>query len=670
MDRGKTLIGVIGGLVSGLVLLTGSFAVLRTLQAPRPSAAGKAGAAAADRAKVTVTSNVAGAQILIDGTPCGLAPCQIEIKPGAHQAEARKPAYAGDTREFIVRAKDNAAVEMSLQPLPSSVEVASDLVSGRLQLDRDAPLALSGGTAHFEIPPGSHKLRFTSGAFEANFEIEVQAGAPPKLIAPPATRGLRAIVVAGAGPLGRLWSTEKQAELLVGARELGLVPDDGIALPALDRGAHRFILKRPQPLAEIDFAYEIAENPTVWISLRTNRKLGTLQILTGLDGAKVILDGKDTGSLTRRGGRALLLAPPGSHEVRVEKAGFIAPPPQKVTVREGGEAALEFRLDPQPTRASLAVIAAPPGAVLSIDGRQVATAGPDGSANLGDLEPGARVLTARRPGYLPGKWDLNLTAGRNGPARAPLQRAPATLRVTVQPAKAAAQITVRRAGQFDEKPISESEPPLTLPDGDYTVTGVDTSGQRQAVQVKLEGGKESVAAIVFAAAVSGPKAEAGSPPVKSLGLDAWEAAGGGWKRTDGMVVQEGDGIHLAPVRASAHAVTFAAKVRPGRPVRWVTQFRDRTNYTLYDFDGQRLERIDFAGGKRTLRNRASHAGPADGTLRIRMSLQSGVLRTSAMVGGQWVDLDTAEAPNGTGRFGFYVAGRDRIALSDFRYEYR
>lgn len=664
MDRGRSVIGVLGGMMAGLVLLTGSIAVLRSLRTPPPTA-GKS----ADRAAISVTANVPGAQILIDGAPCGIAPCQTELKPGVHQAEARKPAYAGELREFTVRPKDNAPVELSLQPLPSSVEVSSDLMAGRLQLDQDPPIALTGGAAHFEIPPGAHRLRFVSGAFEANFEIEVQAGAPPKLVAPPKTRGLRAIAVAGAGPLGRLWATEKQADLMVGARELGLVPDDGIALPALDRGVHRFVLKRPQPLPEIDFAYEVAENPTVWISLRTNRKLGTLQVITGLDDVNVFLDGKETASPTRRGGRALLLTPPGPHEVRVEKAGFIAPPPQKVIVREGGETALEFRLDPRPTRASLTVVAAPPGAAILVDGKQSAVAGPDGSATIGDLEPGARILTARRPGYLPGKWDLNLTAGRNGPVRAALQRAPATLRVTIQPPTPGVKLTLRRSGEFDERPIAEPGSALALPEGDYTVTGIDASGQRQVAQAKLEAGKEALAALTFAPAAPTPNLETGAP-VKALGTDALEAAGAGWKRVDGLVVQEADGIHLAPTRSSAHSVTFTARVRPGHPVRWVTQFRDALNYTLYDFNGGRFERVEFVKGKRLLRNRAQHSGPVSDSVQVRMSLQSGVLRTSAQVGGQWIDLDTVDAPNGTGRFGFYVSGRRRIALSDFRYEYR
>ena len=105
---------------------------------------------------------------------------------------------------------------------------------------------------------------------------------------------VRAIVVTGAGPNGRLWVTDKNAQLAVGAREFGLIPEEGLALPAMERGAHQFILK-PAQGGDITFAYEIAENPTAWISLRTFRRLGTLRILTDVEDAKVIPGREDDG---------------------------------------------------------------------------------------------------------------------------------------------------------------------------------------------------------------------------------------------------------------------------------------------------------------------------------------------------------------------------------------
>ncbi len=158
-------------------------------------------------------------------------------------------------------------------------------------------------------------------------------------------------------------------------------------------------------------------------------------------------------------------------------------------------------------------------------------------------------------------------------------------------------------------------------------------------------------------------------PAKQLSLSDWDGAPG-WNRQGELVVNEGSGIMLAPIRASGRSVTFTAHVRPGKAVRWVTQFRDASNYTLYELGGDGLNRSDVVSGKRIQRNRVPLSGAAAEPVRVRMNLQAGVLRTSPFFAGQWVDLDTVDAVNGTGRFGFYLAERSRLALSAFRYEYR
>ena len=489
MDRGRTLIGVMGGLVSGLAIMAGTLAVIRTFRTPPPGPAIPSG-----RVRVAIKASLATAQILVDNEFCGSGKCEVTLRPGIHRAEAGKPGYAGEAREFTATA--GLQLELGLQPLPSAVEVVSDLVNGTLRLDNQPPVRLGGGGAQLTgVEPGEHQLQFSGGAFQAAFKLEMQAGSAPKLLAPPIVRGLRAIVVGGAGSSSRLWVSDKNAELSIGARELGFVPEEGIALPALERGSHRFVLK-PGEGTEIAFAYETTESPTAWISLRTNRKLGTLRVTAAPDDAKVILDGKDSGARIRRG-RALLLAAPGRHEVGVEMAGFLSPSEQRAIVVEGGESELAFTLAPVPTRALLPIMGAPPGTVFSIDAKPAGTAGADGGLTVGDLNPGLRVVTARRDGYLPGRWEVKLGAGRNAGLRAALSRAPATLRIVVAPAGADAKVTIRRLGEFDERAVKE--PVLTLAEGEYTVTAVDAKSHRTSVRVRVEAGKEATATLTLSA---------------------------------------------------------------------------------------------------------------------------------------------------------------------------
>ena len=659
--------GVLGGLVSGLAFMAGALAVVRALYTPLGPPAKPLGLV-----RVVVRSAVPNGQLFVDSQLCGVDSCELSIRSGPHEAEARLPGYTGEKREFV--AKAGLDFELSLQLLPSVVEVVSDLTSGELRLDDKAPIALAGGGAQVtNIEPGEHRLRFIGGPFHADFKFESRLGAVPRLLVPPSVSGLRAIVVAGAGAEGRLWSSETQAELAIGARELGSIPEDGLALPAMERGTHRFVLKKAKG-PEVAFVHEIADNPTIWISLRTNRKLGTLRILANAaDDAKVILDGKDSGVRIRRG-RAFLLAAPGRYEVSVEKAGFLTPPEQRASIQEGNETEVEFKLTPIPTRATLSIAGAPSGAALSVDDRPVGVAGVDGTALVGDLDSGLHVVTARSEGYLPSRWELKLGAGRNAVLRASMQRAQATLRIVTTPAGGAARVTLRRLGQFDERVVSE--PVLVLPEGEYTVTAVDAKGQRIATRVRLEAGKEATAALTIgveaAPAPTAPSIIPETPaetPAKRISLTDWDGAPG-WTRQGDRIVNEGGGIMLAPVRASAQSITFTAHVPPGRPVRWVTQFRDLSNYTLYELRGDGLSRIDVVRGKRVPRNRSPVRAAAAGPVRVRMSQLAGVLRTSVNLGGQWVDLDTADAPTGTGRFGFYLPEREPIALSEFNYEYR
>ena len=658
MDRGKTLIGVLGGLVSGLAVMAGLLAVVRAISitpAPAPKPPGKI--------RVMVRSSTGSGQLLIDGELCGSGKCELDLKPGLHVAEARRAGYEGESREFT--AKAGLEIELALKPLPSVVEVVSDLMNGELRLDNQPAVALGGGGAQLTgIEPGEHRLRFNSGAFRADFKFESQPGAPPRLLVPPSASGLRAVVVAGAGPEGRLWATDKNAELAIGARELGLIPEEGLALPAMERGAHRFVLK-PAQGQEIGFAYEIAANPTAWIWLRTNRRLGTLRILTADgDDARILLDGKDTGARIRNG-RSMLLASPGNHLVGVEKVGFATPVARQVAVFEGGETDIEFKLEPVLTRALLPITGAPPGAVFTIGDKVAGTAALDGSLLVGDLDPGPHVVTARRDGFLPGRWETKLQAGRGPLLRASMVRAPAMLRIELVPPGADAKLTIRRLGQFEERAVTGAT--LELPEGEYTVTASDAKERRTSSQVRLEAGKETTVALTLGAR---PVQEAVEPakPAKYISLSDWDGAPG-WTRQGERLVNEGNGIMLAPVRASGQSVVFTAHVRPGRSVRWVTQFRDANNYTLYELGGGGLSRSDLVRGKRILRNRAPLDGARAESARVRMVQQAGALRTSVFAGGQWVDLDTADTTNGTGRFGFYLVERDWLAVSEFRYEY-
>jgi len=200
MDWTKQLFGVLSGLLAGLALMAALFAVLRALWTPAPTVVPAKSKLSQKTVPVTIRSAVAGPQIYVDGERCAANPCTISLLPGLHEAEARQAGHQTAMEDFAAQpGVGDLQIELNPQPLEAEVEITSELMSGTLQRDDQPAMRFSGGSARLgDLKPGPHKLRFTSGAFQADFEFETQPGAPVRITAPPKTRGLRAIAVAGA----------------------------------------------------------------------------------------------------------------------------------------------------------------------------------------------------------------------------------------------------------------------------------------------------------------------------------------------------------------------------------------------------------------------------------------------------------------------------------------
>jgi tetratricopeptide (TPR) repeat protein len=74
----------------------------------------------------------------------------------------------------------------------------------------------------------------------------------------------------------------------------------------------------------------------------SGRNLGTLLVVAGQDDARVFVDGKLQGQVTRSGQLRLPNLELKDHVVQVSKSGFQDPPPQKVRIRRGEQAKLVF----------------------------------------------------------------------------------------------------------------------------------------------------------------------------------------------------------------------------------------------------------------------------------------------------------------------------------------
>jgi hypothetical protein len=144
------------------------------------------------------------------------------------------------------------------------------------------------------------------------------------------------------------------------------------------------------------------------VRLHLDRLQATLVVETEPAGARVFVDGKETGKLTP----AMLDLPPGTRlELTLRKEGFVesnasmtAPPP--------GERALYHRALPlQPSAALLTVATDPPGANVSVDGLVLAPPAPSHDTFVA---PGTRhKIKASAPGYVDARAEVSVTGGEH-----------------------------------------------------------------------------------------------------------------------------------------------------------------------------------------------------------------------------------------------------------------
>jgi hypothetical protein len=76
---------------------------------------------------LAVTSDEAGAEVLVDGNPQGMAPVHdVGLAPGTHAVTVRHEGYQDDVSRIVVRAGKQYTVSAHLKPVPVAVAARSD----------------------------------------------------------------------------------------------------------------------------------------------------------------------------------------------------------------------------------------------------------------------------------------------------------------------------------------------------------------------------------------------------------------------------------------------------------------------------------------------------------------------------------------------------------------
>ena len=170
----------------------------------------------------------------------------------------------------------------------------------------------------------------------------------------------------------------------------------------------------------------------------SGRNLGTLLVVAGQDDARVFVDGKLQGQVTRSGQLRLPNLELKDHVVQVSKSGFQDPPPQKVRIRRGEQAKLVFNLQPQnlqpqnlqpqnlqpqprlaplttlqPRLASLTIQGGAAGTTVLVDQTLVGTIQPDGTLSVSTVNPGRPYRRTAQRGIQAPAVQETIHRGRN-----------------------------------------------------------------------------------------------------------------------------------------------------------------------------------------------------------------------------------------------------------------
>jgi len=312
---------VAGGVL--LALVAGGVLALR-----RHGSAG----VAADTGTLSVTSDPAGAQLLVDGKLAGVTPTTLTLPPGEHSLTLR--ASGAEPRTMNVSVSAGTQVSQYIE-LPKA-EVRAETTSGRLQVRTDPPGALvsvdsiprgASPVTIGNLAPGDHTVVVSANGNSVQQSVTVDAGMTSALVVPLGTRekGLLSGWIAITSPI--------EVQLFEGGKLIGTNQSDRIMVAS---GSHQIDLVNEALGYRVSRNVSVAPGKVETVTLRP--PMGSIAI-NAIPWAEVWVDGEKAGD-TPIGNLAVSI---GKHEVTFRHPEF-GEAHQAVTVTLSGPARLSVDL--------------------------------------------------------------------------------------------------------------------------------------------------------------------------------------------------------------------------------------------------------------------------------------------------------------------------------------
>lgn len=614
--------------------------------------------------RLEVRTNPPGATIRVDGRVRGTSNFTLETAPGEFLVEAALEGY--QTASTRAKAAPGAApLEFTLEPLPQTIRLFTDLPDGTVVLDSEPPRELADGQVILDaVPPGTHTITVKSRSGQATFNIEVAPGRAPSVTAPPVVRDVAALLVSNLGSTARVYSSAAPVRIDVDGQPAGEAGPDGLQVLNLAPGTHE--IAAGQGVTQVKKIVEISPAPTLTAFLQSDRNIGTLVILAGEDGVDVFIDGRRYRRQTARGGQLRIPREPKQYRIRVAKSGFQDVPEQVVNLAKGEEKRVTFKLVPLPTTAHLAFRGAAPGAQVFLDGSLIGTVGPDGGFQAGSVPPGEHTIELRSGSMRSRPVRKSFTAGQTidlSAAEIAMRSVRGTLRLNITPADA--HVTVTRSGG---SPVAVTGSEMELDEGSYTVTARAEGYVQHSQHVQITGGQTSQLDMTLIRAEQRPK-------VVASGMEGWQtpwSKDGDWYRLKGAGMVQYKQASSPGVYAFNIMLGSGGGLFRGKDLEWFANYRDARNYVLFRLEKTTLRRIVVENGKRTEYPKRPHnLDLRDGMMAsVQVEVTDDVIVNRLKRGDSWVIADTYVVRGGKlteGRFGIHVIGNDEVRISGFSF---
>ena len=625
---------------------------------------GSGSAPGVDLRQTEIRAYPPGAEILIDGEPCGIGECSAGLEVGSHRATARMAGFEQEFQMFEIEppAKGSSAkdappqrIELYLTALFPSLDVETDLASGAVFLD-DVEIGKieDGAFSLRELPDGEHIVRVRSGAVEATLTIESAAGSAP-LVKSLQSREAKVLVASSLADAATFWTSTESAAVLVDGEDKGASKATGLAVEGLQEGPHNV------DGSGTTASFRADNQPRLALALNTDRNVGGLRIVTGQDGATVYLNDKPYRRKTSQGSLLVFLYP-GSYRVRVEKPGFIASTEYTADVRKGARAQVAAELRPQPQLATLSIQGAPSGAQVRIDGELVGETSGAGAFSYRAVRDGQRVVQIAKAGYRTRTEQLEFSIGKTASLDGSLTRSNGELTVSVTPANAAPLLVVRNA-QGEIVPLENGR--ASLPEGGYRIEASANGFRSVTSDVRVVGGETVVAEIRF-------ESLAPARPVGPQDLMSTLAADPGWSKQGDRLFRRGGEVILLPAMG-AGKYRFAVNIERGRRLQWMVNYADESNYAWFQVGRDNFIRTVVSQGQRSKPVEVSHELADFRAVVIEIEVADNEIVHRLQRGGEWIELDRWKftgANFAKGQFGFRLPGKDELSVSSLSFTAR